>query len=181
MLGLSKARLEQPGIVKNVPGGSESALRSLQPSPSQGSHSCSLASPALSRALERLDLLPVPLLQQLQVMRSCRSSSRRQRRRRTMRKLFGKLGTGTTGRTHTPGATATGTTWADALAASRAWRSGRTTCRGRRGSNVHRWSIQEFPGRTGDRMAGGHVPPCFGSHSMSDWGHWACLGGAPEL
>lgn len=40
-----------------------------------------------------------------------------------MRKLFGRLGTGTTGRTHTPGATATGTTWADALAASRAWRS----------------------------------------------------------
>lgn len=30
-----------------------------------------------------------------------------------MRKLFRKLGTGTTGRTHTPGATATGTTWAD--------------------------------------------------------------------
>lgn len=40
-----------------------------------------------------------------------------------MRKLFGKLGTGTTGRTHIPGATATGTTWADALAASRACKS----------------------------------------------------------
>lgn len=33
MLGLSKARLEQPGIVKNVPGGSESALRSLPTQP----------------------------------------------------------------------------------------------------------------------------------------------------
>jgi len=56
-------------------------------------------------------------------MKSPRSSSRRKKRRRTTRKLFRKLGTGMTGKIHTQGATATGRTWADALAAgSRAWR-----------------------------------------------------------